>query len=77
MSDVLDERFLKAEGQLKRDQYRPKDNRKWLKAKCSFCSYVFQYSPQDDFTGDLRCPSCGKTFHISRLSDFIGGERIE
>lgn len=69
--DKLRERFEKAEGQIKRDNYREQPKKKWLRTKCSHCGYEIDYSPKDDFDGDLRCPTCGKNFHISRMDDFI------
>lgn len=68
--DRLRERFEKAEGQILKDGYRDKPNQKFLKARCPHCGYVVQYSPKENFKGDLRCPNCSKTFHVIRLDDF-------
>ena len=67
----IEKRLLEAEKIEKQNLSRiPAKKVKWLKAPCTFCSYVVWYSPKEDFKGDIRCPQCGKEFHITRLGDF-------
>jgi PHP family Zn ribbon phosphoesterase len=69
-NDKLRERFEKAEGQILKDNYREVPKRKWLKTRCPHCKYELGYSPAENFHGNIRCPQCGKSFHITRLDDF-------
>ena len=69
-NDRLRELFEKAEGQLRKDGHRERPKRKWLRARCPNCEYNVEYLPQENFKGDIRCPQCGKEFHITRLGDF-------
>ena len=58
-------RFLFAESQSRRDQYRPKEEKKdWLTTHCTHCDYRIQYIPKEGYQGQLKCPDCGKIFDV-------------
>ncbi|MBQ04499.1 hypothetical protein CL673_07330 [Candidatus Bathyarchaeota archaeon] len=46
----------------------------WLTTICPGCSRKVEYALKEGvvFDGNLKCGHCGKSFHLSRLSDFMG-----
>ena len=67
--DRLRERFLKAEGRIKREQYQPQ--RKWKTTNCLGCGKKVEYIPKDQFNGTLKCPECGTRFLVPSLDKFV------
>ncbi len=66
----LARRFRQAEKLTLRDR-PPERKYKWLKAHCTHCGALVQYAPKKYFRGGLYCGSCGKSFHLTRLEDFM------
>ena len=70
LADYLRKRFLDAEGQVLKDQYRPKEEKKnWLSTHCTHCGYRIQYIPTEEYRGQLKCPDCGRTFDVPDEDD--------
>lgn len=62
------EMFALADSQTVKDRV-PEKKRKWRTTRCPN-GHKIEYVPKENFTGDLRCPTCGKSFHLVRLDDF-------
>ena len=74
-NDRLREMLEKAESQTLKDGYRDSPKRKWLKTKCPKCGYRIQYDPKPDWSGELRCPDCGRIFKVPRLDTYLEEEK--
>ena len=68
----LARRFLLAEGQQRRDQYRSEEKKDWLTTHCIHCGYRIQYVPTEEWKGRLKCPDCGKIFDVPAEDDQKG-----
>ena len=73
LADYLRRRFEKAEGQVLKDQFRPKEDKKnWLTTHCTHCGYKIQFIPTEEWKGRLKCPDCGKIFDVPAEDDQKG-----
>jgi len=68
-SDDIERRFREAEKTLLKSR-PPEKHHKWLRTKCPKCDYRIDYDPKPDWSGTLKCPTCGKVFKVVRLNDF-------